>query len=291
MKRLLLYPKGLILVFLFLTAGCNTTKMMVNSMDPLMEKMNAAVNKHTDVELVKDAMPAALLQLDGMIEASPDNTGLLVRTAEGYCGYAFVFVEGRDNERARRLYMRAFNYAQRALKQKKKFAIAADGPVDAFEESLSVFGKKDVPAMFWAASAWLSWAGLNVDDPEIFLALPKINALLKRCIELDETYRYGIAHAVLGVLHASRPAAYGGHPDKAKAEFDRAFELSHRKMLVYQLMYAQYYAYQIQDKELYTRSLKEVIEAPDDLFPEMGFINAAAKKKAKSHLEKVDSLF
>ena len=257
MKCPLFCLKGLVLIFLFLTVGCNTTKMMVNSMDPLMEKMNTAVNKHNDVELVKDAMPAALLQLDGLIEASPENKGLLVRTAEGYCGYAFVFVEGQNNERASRLYLRALNYAQRALKQNKTYAKAADGPVDAYTESLSTFGKKDVPGLFWTASAWLSWAGLNVDDPEIFLALPKINALLKRCLELDETYRYGIAHAVLGVLHASRPAAYGGHPDKAKAEFDRAFELSHRKMLVYQLMYAQYYAYQIQDREIGRASCRE----------------------------------
>jgi len=291
MKRLLFYPKGLVLVFLFLTAGCNTTKMMVDSMDPLMEKMNLAVNKHTDVELVRDAMPAALIQIDGLIEASPDNVGLLTRGAEAYNGYTFVFVEGKDNERARRLYLRAHTYAMRALKQKGEFAEAADGPVDAFKASLSVFGKKDVPSLFWAATSWLSWAGLNVDDPEIFLALPKINAMLKRCIELDETYRYGIAHAVLGVLYASRPAAYGGQPGKAKAEFDRAFELSERKMLVFLLTYAQYYAYQIQDRDLYVQTLQEVIDAPDDLFPPMGFINAAAKKKAKTHLENVDSLF
>lgn len=290
-KRPLFCLNGLVLVFLCLTAGCNTTKMMVDSMDPLMEKMNTAVNKHNDVELVKDAMPAALLQLDGLIEASPDNTGLLVRAAEGYNGYAFVFLEGKDNERARRLYLRAHNYAMRALKQKEKFAEAADGPLVAFEASLSVFDKKDVPALFWTATSWLSWAGLNVDDPEIFLALPKIKALLKRSIELDETYRYGIAHAVLGVLYASRPAAYGGQPGKAKAEFDRAFELSHRKMLVFLLTYAQYYAYQIQDRDLYIGTLQEVIDAPDDLFPAMGFINAAAKKKAKTRLETVDSLF
>jgi tetratricopeptide (TPR) repeat protein len=265
--------------------------MMVDSMDPLMEKMNTAVNKHTDVELVRGAMPAALIQLDGLIEASPDNTGLLARAAEAYNGYTFVFLEGNDNERARRLYLRAHSYAMRALKQETEFAEAVNAPVDVFEASLSVFDKKDVPALFWAATSWLSWAGLSVDDPEIFLALPKIHVMLKRCIELDENYKYGIAHAVMGVLYASRPVAYGGNPDKAKEEFDRAFELSNRKMLVFILTYAQYYAYQIQDKELYIRTLQEVIDAPDDLFPAMGFINAAAKIKAKSHLENVDKLF
>ena len=274
-----------------LTNGCNSTKFMVNSMEPLMDKMNAAVNKHTDVELVKDAMPAALIQLDGFIEASPDNTKLLVRAAEGYNGYSFIFVEGHDNERAQKLYLRAFKYASRALKQNEEFAEAFDGPIEAFTASMNVFGKEDVPALFWAATSWLSWAGLNVDDPEIFLALPKIKIMLKRCIELDETYKYGIAHTVLGVLYASRPVAHGGKPEMAEAEFERAFELSEGKMLVFKLSYAQYYAYQIQDRDLFVTTLNEIILAPDDLLPKMGFINAAAKKKAVSLLNNVDNIF
>lgn len=286
-----LMSPALLLFFLLSLSGCNTTKMMVDSMDPLMVHMNNAVNRHTDVELVKAAMPAALIQLDGLIEASPDNPALLVRAAEAYCGYTFVFVEGKDNARASRLYLRASQYALRALKQKKAFALAVDGPVEAFTNSLSAFGPKDVPALFWAASAWLSWASLNVDDPEIFLALPKIKALLNRCISLDETYRYGIAHAVLGVLHASKPVVYGGNPLKSKQAFDRAFALSNRKVLIFQLMYAQYYAYQIQDKELYRKTLQEIIDAPEDLFPAMGFTNMAAKQKAKAHLARIDLLF
>jgi len=265
--------------------------MMVDSMEPLMDKMNAAINKHNDVEMVKDALPAGLLQLDGLIEASPNNANLLVRTAEGYNGYSFVFVEGKDDVRAARLYLRSFDYASRALKQKKKFAKAFDGPIDEFTESLSVFGKKDVPALFWASSSWLSWAGLNIDDPEIFLALPKIKAMLKRSIELDDTYKYGVAHTVLGVLYASRPVAHGGKPEMAKAEFDRAFALSGRKFLIFQFMYAQYYAYQIQDRDLFVETLNEIISAPDDLFPEMGFVNASVKIKAKKLLKNVDNIF
>ncbi len=290
--RFFRFFSSLAVLFLFaLTSGCNTTKIMVDSMDPLMENMNAAVNKHTDVALVKAAMPAALIQLDGMIEASPDNTKLLVRTAEGYNGYSFVFVEGKDNERAMKLYYRAFQYGLRALKQKEKFAEAFDGRIDEFTASLDVFGKKDVPALFWTASSWLSWAGLNVDDPEIFLALPKIKVMLKRCLELDEAYKYGMAHTVLGALYATRPVAHGGKPEMAKAEFDRAFEISQRKLLLFQLMYARYYTYQIQDRALFISTLNEVIDAPDDLLPEMGFANAAAKKKAKMLLKDVDNIF
>ena len=101
MRTVRLSPILLIFSFFIFTSGCSSTKFMVNSMEPLMEKMNTAVNKHTDVELVKAAMPAALIQLDGMIEASPGNEKILVRTAEAYNGYTFVFVEGLDNDRAR----------------------------------------------------------------------------------------------------------------------------------------------------------------------------------------------
>jgi hypothetical protein len=62
-------------------------------------------------------------------------------------------------------------------------------------------------------------------------------------------------------------------------------------MLVFHLMYAKYYAYQIQDKELFVDTLKEVVSAPDDILPEMAFINAAAKKKAKKLLDNVDTIF
>lgn len=284
---------GVILLLFLFAAGCaNTrTRMMVDSMEPLMEKMNLAVNKHTDVEMVKDAMPAGLLQLDGLIEASPNNSKILVKAAEGYNGYSFVFVEGKDNERAKKLYLRSLGYSLRALKQKKKFADAFDGPIEEFKASLDVFDKEDVPALFWASAGWLSWVGLNVDEPEIFLAMPKIKAMLNRCIEIDETYKYGMAHAVLGILYAARPEAYGGKPEMAKAELDRALELSDRKMLVYLYMYAKHYCYQIQDKALCEKILNEVISAPDDLFPEMGFINTAAKIKAKKLLSELDEIY
>jgi tetratricopeptide (TPR) repeat protein len=275
----------------FFATGCNTTRFMANSMEPMMHKMNAAVNKNPDIDLVRDAMPAGLIQLDGLIEASPDNPVLLIRGAEAYNGYSFVFVEDHDRNRARLLYHRAFTYALRALKQKNAFADAFDGPLSEFEKALGSFGKADVPALFWAANSWLSWVGTNVDDPEIFLAIPKIRLMLKRSVELDETYKYGAAHAILGVLHAARSPAFGGQPEMAKAAFDRAFEISDRRVLLFYLSYAQYYAYQIQDRQLYEQTLQAIIDAPDDLLPEAAFINAAAKRKARRLLKDIERIF
>ncbi|RJP47210.1 MAG: hypothetical protein C4548_01400 [Desulfobacteraceae bacterium] len=291
MRRFLFPFYAMVFITAVLATGCNTTRFMANSMEPMMHKMNAAINKNPDMDLVRDAMPAGLIQLDGLIEASPDNSAFLVRGAEAYNGYSFVFVEDHDRSRARLLYHRAFTYALRALKQNKTFADAFDGPVPEFETALETFGKADVPALFWAANSWLSWVGTNVDDPEIFLAIPKIRLMLKRSVELDETYKYGAAHAILGVLHAARPPAFGGEPEKAKAAFDRAFEISDRRVLLFYLSYAQHYAYQIQDRQLYEQTLQTIIDAPDDLLPEAAFINAAAKRKAKRLLKDIECIF
>lgn len=281
----------LLLAASILVAGCSPTRFMVNQMDPLMEKMNTAVYKNSDVEMIKDALPAMLVQMDGLIEVSPDNADLLIRAAEAYYGYSFVFVEDKDKARAGRLYDKSFQYAARVLKQNKRMQAAFDQPADEFTAALADLDASDVPALFWAANSWLSWVGMNVDDPEIFLALPKIRAMLKRSIELDETYQYGAAHASLGVLHASRAPAQGGMPEKAKAEFERAFELSDNKMLLFHLMYAKYYAYQVQDRQLYVETLNKIISTPADAFPEMAFINSAAREKARRMLAEVNQLF
>lgn len=291
MKSWIAKLSWLIFVPAILAVGCSPTRFMVNQMDPLMEKMNTAVYKNSDVEMIKDALPAMLIQMDGLIEVSPDNTDLLIRAAEAYYGYSFVFVEEKDKARAGRLYDKAFQYAARVLKQNKGMQTAFDRPTDEFTAALADLDASDVPALFWAANSWLSWVGMNVDDPEIFLALPKIRAMLKRSIELDETYQYGAAHASLGVLHASRAPAQGGKPEKAKAEFERAFELSENKMLLFHLMYAKYYAYQVQDRQLYVETLNKIISTPEEAFPEMAFINSAAREKARRMLAEVNQLF
>lgn len=274
----------------FLSA-CNTTRYMADSMVPMTEKMNMAINRSTDVDLVRDAMPSGIVQLEGLLEASPKNTHLMLQLSQAYYGYSWSFVEDTNRVRASRLYKQALQYAMRILKKNKRFAAAVDGPTKKFEAALETFHKRDVPAMFWAASAWLSYIGLNMDNPAVLPGLPKIVALLKRCCELDDTYYYGSAHACLGVIYASRSPAQGGNPLFAKSQFKQAFKISKGQMLTFYLLYAKYYAYQIQDRGLYVRTLEKICTTPADVLPQMAFANAVAKRKAAAMLKNVDEVF
>ena len=275
-----------ILVISLLLAGCSMKEQMVRSMDPIMEDMSSAVNMSNDVELMRDGLPASLIQMDGFIKSAPNNK-LLLKAAESYFGYSFSFVEDINKPRASALYLKAREYALRALKKYRQF----DEQAPDLKDMLENCGKQDVPALYWTASSWLAWIGLNIGNPEAMMDLPKVEAMLQRVIELDETYYYGTAHAMLGGFYAALPKNMGGNLEKAKLHFQRAFELSGSKLLVVQLMYAKFYAVQIQDKALFVKTLSEIIATPVDSFPERNLANEVAKRKAKDLLEKADTLF
>ena len=57
-------------------------------------------------------------------------------------------------------------------------------------------------------------------------------------------------------------------------------------MLIPDLLQAQYLARQQFDREQFQRLLNGIIEAPDDLMPELGLQNQIAKRKAAALLEK-----
>lgn len=278
---------------MFLLCSCASirTKLILSNTKPLREKIKMSVNRNADVDMVRDAMPASLLQMDGFVELAPDNVDLLVNAAEAYSGYAFAFIEDTDRERAKKLYARAKEYAFRALVQNEDFAEAMDKPLEEFEESLKTFEKEDVRTLFFATNSWLKWISLNLDDPETLMDIPRAEAMMFRTLELDGDFMYGSPHAMVGAYHAARSKALGGQPEKAKEHFDIAFEKSERKYLVFHLLYARFYAVQIQDRDLFEKTLQEVINAPENLMPERNLANAVAKRKAETLLSQAEEYF
>ena len=278
------------LCLMLLLSGCASPEFMVKSMDPLMDRMDTSVNRCPDVDTIRDSLPATIVQLDGFIDIAP-SAKLYLRAAEVNFGYSFAFIEDIDKERASYLYLKARDYALQPLLLNDDFRSALHRPVDKFSASLSGFKKGDVPALYWAASSWMAWISRNLDKTEVLMDIPKIEAMLLKVIELDENYYYGSAHATLGAYYASRSKVIGGDPDKAKYHFDRAFEISQSRLLFIHLLYAKYYAYQIQDRALFEQTLQQVIDTPVDYYPAKNFANEVAKRKARMLLESVDSYF
>lgn len=284
---------GLLLILglsVFLS-GCADKALIVQNTVPLLDDMKTAVDRNTDVDMVRDAMPVFLKQMDGLILSAPD-ANLLIKTSEAYYRYTNAFVEDTDKERASLLYLKARDYSLSELRRYRIFDDAFDKPAPEFKKALHIsLDKRDLPFLFWTAYTWAAWVVINLDKPEALKDIPKVEAMLQYVIEIDETYYNGAAHASLGTLYASRPKDSGGDPAMAKKHFGKAFVISGNSLLSVHLLYAKFYARQIQDSELFKKTLKKIIETPADRFPDKAFVNEVARRKAKVLLENIDKYF
>ena len=277
----------LVISCLMLVNACSMDQMMVRSSTPLIESGVEALNHETDLELAEDSIPANLNMLQGMIKIDPENNQLHTYAAQAFYGLAYGFNEDNRPERASDFYVRGTRHGLTALDAGN----LRDVPIADFEKRVSRMGRGDVPAMFWTASNWAKWIDMHRDDPEAIAELARATALMQRVIDLDETFYYGGAHMYFGVYYGSRPQMLGGNFEKSAQHFDRAREITDGKLLIPDLLQAQYLARQQQNQKDFHDRLTRIINAPDDLMPELGLQNQIAKRKARLLLEKESQWF
>ena len=276
---------------LAIVAACIPNKQMtVGSAATLLEDVSDSASKQSDLRVIREGMPAYLMLIDGMVEAVPRNARLLLTAAQAYASFASAFVEETDTEYARTLYEKAKKYALRAL-ELRGLKNPVLKPFDAFEEALNRLGKDDVPYMFWTATCWGSWIQLSLGSMAAVAELPRVEALMKRVLVLDEQFYFGGPHLFMGIWFASRPKMAGGDLTRARYHFQKALEFSQGKFLMTQVYYADQYARKTFDKKLFVATLQSVLETPADIIPKLTLLNTVAHKKAKELLEQVDSYF
>ena len=276
---------------LAIAAACIPNKhITVGSAATLLEDVANSANKQSDLRVVREGMPAYLMLIDGMVEAMPNNARLLITAAQAYASFASAFVEDADTDYARTLYEKAKKYALRAL-ELRGLKQPLSRSFDDFEKALNQLGKDDVPYMFWTATCWGSWIRLSLGSMAAVAELPRVEALMKRVLVLDEEFYFGGPHLFMGIWFASRPKIAGGDLTRAQHHFQKALEFSQGKFLMTQVYYADHYARKILDRKLFVATLQNVLQTPVDKIPQLTLLNTVAHKKAKEMIEQVDTYF
>lgn len=275
-----------------LSSGCSLTRgIAIRSMVPILENTALAARERSDLGTVETALPANLLLVDGLIRTAPGNRDLLELGAYLYFGYALGFVESRDSRLASLYYATARDYGLRALERRSAFRKGRQGDLEAFRSSLASLRRSDAAAMAWTAASWGRWLSLNLDSPPAIAEMPRLEALLDRLLELDAEFEQGLPHALRGTYDSLRPEMFGGNPQRAKQHFDRALEISGRRMLLFQVFYAEFYCRQVLDEDGFVAALEEVRSAPVQLVPEARLMNEVARARAARLLELRSELF
>ncbi len=283
-KLTLLKTITLSLALLTLSA-CSMNKIMVSMSMPMIESGIEAMNAESDLQLAEEAMPANLSMLNGMLRLDPENIELHIFAAQAYYGLSYGFNEDTDSKRADRFYQRGFKHGVTALAFQGLHNIETLS-LEALEKQLNKLGKDHVAAIFWTASNWAKWIDRNRDDPASLIHLPKATAMMQRVLELDETFYYGSAHMYFGVYYGARPPMFGGNFALAKKHFAQARKINNNKLLIVDLLHAQYLSRQMFDQNDFRKRLKKVIDAPEDLYPELTLLNQIAKRKARLLINK-----
>lgn len=262
---------------LVLFTGCSTVISPVTSR--ATAGLTSAVLDHDDPETVRLGAPAYLLMVDALIAGDPDNSDLLVAGAQLYSSYASVFVD--DQPRAVKLAERSRRYGWQGLcSAESETCDSWRLPFDEFEAIINQVEPKHVSALFAAGSSWATWVQVNRSDWTAVADKARVEAIMKRVVELDENYRDGSAYTYLGVLNSIIPASLGGKPEQGRRDFERSIELSGGKDLMAKVLFAREYARLVFDRELHDQLLEEVINAEPEV-PGYVLTNTLAQEQAR----------
>jgi hypothetical protein len=297
-----------LVALLTLAVGCDMTTFTAHSSAKLFRRASVAFDEQPDYELAREAAPALILQLEGVLRVVPDDRDLLFSASKSWASYAFGFIEDdmqaaeargdleeadRARARARRMYLRARDLGLELLEQ---MAPGAKAAAKAGPDSLAKFARaefddsEDAPALLWTGNAWGAAIDISRDDPTLLADKELARVLVERSVELDESYQFASGHTFLGYDRAILGPALGGDPEEGKKHFERALSLTKRKALLVQLNYARSYAAQTQSRDLYVSLLNEIITTPDDAGASR-LANEVARRRARRLLEHVDELF
>jgi predicted anti-sigma-YlaC factor YlaD len=261
-----------------------------------------------DPELVRAAVPFGLKTMEGVLEARPDDARLLLELCSGFTQYGYAFVAADADaadmngrlaeakalrERARHLFLRARDYGLRALDERldglgQRLREARD-PAAVLDKARP--RKRDVPYLYWAATAWTLAIVNGKGDMGLVSELPVPIAMMEQALALDEAWGEGTIHEFFVSYLATRSPAEGGGQEKVRAHRDRALALSMNKKLSPRVAYAEGFLVQAQDRAAFTATLKEVLEANPDETPRYRLVNVLSQRRARLLLDHVDDLF
>lgn len=289
--------------------GCSATKNVALDMvvDSLAEGGDS-IRGHFDWETAGHGAASTIIQLEALYAIRPDNEALALALVKSYMAYTYGWVmdaagvallqeefdeADHHTHRAFWMYSRARNVALRALR-------ARDAGIDdvlygdpdlllAYLREEYTDPEDDVGPLFWAMISWSS--SINADpESEQFMNMPAVRTMAQRVIELDEGYEDAGAVVFMGGFWSSYPKSAGGDPDRGRAYFERALELTGRRNHIILVNYATMYARNVLDRELYRSLLMEILTVPDQGNANR-LSNKVARRRAERLLKRTDEFF
>ena len=288
-----------------LTSGCSVKTYAINMVGNALASGNSVYESDDDIDLVGDALPFGLKLTESLLAQSPHHAGLLLTACRGFVLYAYAFVDypaslAGDEDldraralraRARRLYLRGYQFGIRAIERSYPDfgATLLVDPAGAARAMRPADAARDVPLLYWTAAALGLAIAVSPDDAALLARLPEVRALLDRAIVLDETWGDGALHEFEVTLAGAVP----GDPDVTlmTRHFERAVELSKGRSAGAYLAYAEAVSVPRQNAAEFRRLIAQALAVDADADPKNRLVNLLAHRRARWLASRADELF
>lgn len=309
-----------VLVASWASSACDIGRITVGTTAHILVRAQPALNQESDYQLARDAIPATLKTIEGFWVVDPDNAELLGLLTEGYCQYGAAFVEDDwevavfarkfarptdpktddveyQNARATRIFTRCLNYALRQLGERWQSDLF--GPPAGVVRLAQDTGPDKRDPLMWASVALGSLINHNLNRVEMLSYQPTVQAMLARVIEIDQSHPpsrpdyAALPHIAFAMFYSAVGAAVGGKPAEARAEFDKALQLTGNRLLLARTLMA----YQLgvitkaENQKFFHDQLKQVLETPPSVWPEQRLANEVAHRRARRYLSHEKEFF
>jgi predicted anti-sigma-YlaC factor YlaD len=285
-----------------LLPGCSIRKMAINKVADAIADSGDNYASDDDPELVGDAIPFGLKTMEGLLESTPRHRGLLLALTSGFVQYAYGWVEmpadmvedkdfARATElrgRARKLYLRARDYGLRGLDLEKPGTSAA---LRGDPKAALVWAKKEnVPLLYWTAAAWGGALALKVNDPELTVDQPIVEALARRALELDPCWGLGAIHEFFVSWESGR-SSIGGSIESARRHFEQDLACAQGQRAFPYVTFAESVCVAQQDKAEFKEMMEKALAIDVSRKDDQRLANLLAQKRARWQLGRLDELF
>src|SRR6266851_1071771 len=239
-RSMLTRPRAVVLGAIVLAAACSPKRMALDRMASALASAGAVYENDNDPELVRLAAPATLKTVEMLLTDAPNQPQLLLTACSGFTQYSYGFlhveaeikasdaVAAKDlKARAAKMYERARGYCLHGLQVAHPGltlqALTADPGA-----ALKPATVEDVPWLYWTAAAWGAELVLAPNQLARVGDLAVVRALLHRAKALNDTWDHGAIYETL-IPFDGLPPLLGGSPAAARADFDKAMQLSDGK--------------------------------------------------------------
>ena len=287
-----------------LLGGCSVKQFAIKQVgSALASGAGGAFAAESDPEFAGQAVPFSLKLIESLLWEQPDNAELLLAAAAGFTQYAFVWVQQpadfieaedfaaaqHDRIRARNFYLRAHDYALRALEVRHP-GIAEKLRTDP-EAAVAKLARVDVPAMYWAAASLGSAISLGKTEPALVSRQNEFAALLDRAAALDIEWSGGLLRELLMAYAPARPGAGAAGVARARELFAEIIARSDGTSAGPYVSFAESICVQEQDRAEFVRLLERALAIDPATTPQNRLANVVMQQRARWLLDRVDELF